>query len=306
MLSLRLLARSRGITTGNALTRAFATAAASRPVDSLPSNLILEPSRIDPTKFAIYTPVDTTKPEAFVRPVVSLFGDTPAVEQVTLDPRVFGLPLRTDIIHDVVRWQRAKKRAGTAKAKDRSEVRGGGRKPRPQKGQGRARIGSIRAPNQRGGGVVHGPRPRSFAFSLNKKIRALGLKVALSAKLREGKLMIVDKLEAEEPKVKPFVQLLDKYKWRSVLMVDEYRDYNVKMSVRNLHRILLLPHLGANVYDIVHREKLILTVSAVELLQKRLLGANLGKPVKDEFFYELKASEAAAKKQEEEGESPQA
>lgn len=191
---------------------------------------------------------------------------------IDLDDGVFGAPPRIDILHRVVVWQRAKIRAGNAKTKDRGEVRGGGRKPHPQKGQGRARLGSIRAPHCRGGGVVHGPRgPISYNYTLPKKVRQMGLRTALSVKYAQGDLTIVDSFDMDSLKTKTFVGLMKLHKWDSVLLVDG-GDVNINLcrASRNLQKVDVLPSRGLNVYSILLRENLVLSLGALRLLEERL------------------------------------
>lgn len=189
-----------------------------------------------------------------------------------LNEDVFGASPRLDILHRVVVWQRAKSRAGTAKTKDRGEVRGGGRKPRPQKGFGKARQGSIRAPHYRGGGVVHGPRgPVSYDYTLPKKVRSMGLRTALSVKYAQGDLSIVDSLEMDVPKTKEFSSLMNLHGWNSVLLVDG-GDVNINLcrATSNLQRVDVLPSRGLNVYSILLRDNLVLSLGAVRMLEERL------------------------------------
>lgn len=189
-----------------------------------------------------------------------------------LNENVFGASPRIDILHRVVVWQRAKMRAGTAKTKDRGEVRGGGRKPRKQKGSGRARQGSIRAPHYRGGGVVHGPRgPVSYDYTLPKKVRSMGLRTALSVKYAQGDLCIVDSLEMSRPKTNVFLSLMELHGWSSVLLVDGDVNTNLCLATRNLQKVDVLPSKGLNVYNILLREDLVLTLGAVRMLEERLL-----------------------------------
>ena len=191
---------------------------------------------------------------------------------VDLNENVFGVPPRIDILHRVVVWQRAKIRAGTAKTKDRSEVRGGGRKPHIQKGSGRARQGSIRAPHFRGGGVVHGPRgPISYDYTLPKKVRRSGLRVALSVKYLQDDLIIVDSLEVESLKTRNFLSLMQLHGWNSVLLVDS-GDVNINLcrATANLQKVDVLPSRGLNVYSILLRDKLVLSLGAVRMLEERL------------------------------------
>ncbi|KAK9908815.1 hypothetical protein WJX75_003252 [Coccomyxa subellipsoidea] len=161
------------------------------------------------------------------------------VGEYTLPGDVFNVPIRKDILHRVVRWQQAKRQQGTHKTKTRSEVRGGGRKPHSQKGSGRARFGSIRAAQRRGGGIIFGPVVRSHEHGLQKKVRKLGLKCALSAKASEGRLMILDSLTIDPPKTKyldeQLTALLPDVPRRSILMIDCAKDGADGGYVKFLH-----------------------------------------------------------------------
>ena len=193
------------------------------------------------------------------------------VGTVELPENIFGVHVRTDILARVIQWQLDKRRSGNHKTKDVSEVSGRGAKPHRQKGTGRARLGYIRAPQMRHGGVVFGPVVRSHAYSLNKKIRSLGLKIALSQKVAEGKLMVVDNLALTDAKTKTMKEVFNKNAWKSVLFIDgDAIDNNFKLSVQNIVGSDVLPTIGANVYDIVRHETLVLTKDAVEKLEGRL------------------------------------
>lgn len=190
---------------------------------------------------------------------------------IDLDEAVFGLPERADILHRVVVWQLAKRRAGTHKALERNEVSGTSKKWGKQKGGGSARHGNRKAPLFRGGGKAHGPRPRSYEFSLPKKIRSLGLKTALSAKQAGGNLIVLEDLAFAEAKAKAMSAKMTKLGLTSALFVDGASvDENFKRAVSNLPHLDVLPVQGANVYDILRRDKLVLTKAAVEGLQERL------------------------------------
>ena len=190
---------------------------------------------------------------------------------VELADAIFGLPSRPDILHQVVRWQLAKRQAGTHKTKDIAEVSGTGKKPFKQKGTGHARQGSMRSPQFRGGAIIFGPVVRSHAFSLNKKIRALGLKTAMSDKQREGKLFIVDGAKLTDGKTSGLAKKFKAMGWESVLIIDgEAVDEGFARAARNMKGIDVLPSIGANVYDILRRDVLVLTKAAVEQLEKRL------------------------------------
>ena len=190
---------------------------------------------------------------------------------VKLSNFVFGQSPRLDIMQRVVVWQRAKIRAGTAKTKAWWEVRGGGRKPHPQKGTGRARQGSIRAPHMRGGGVVHGPRPRSYYYTLPRQVRAQGVRCALSVKYAQGDLIVVDSLSLQLHKTQRLVKILKKHKLESVLLVDGGPlDKNLALASSNLQEVDVLPSVGLNTYSILLRKKLVLSLGAVRMLEERL------------------------------------
>jgi large subunit ribosomal protein L4 len=202
-------------------------------------------------------------------PVRSL--DNEEVGGIELADDIFGLPVRRDILARVVNWQLAKRRAGTHKTKGISEIQGTTKKPYRQKGTGRARQGSLRSPQFRGGATIFGPVIRSHAFSLQKKVRKLGLKTALSAKQGEGKLVIIDTVRCTEAKTKTLRALFDKLGWESVLIIDgPFVDEGFARAARNLPKIDVLPQQGANVYDILRRDLLVLTRAAVEHLEARL------------------------------------
>ncbi|CAI5739339.1 unnamed protein product [Hyaloperonospora brassicae] len=190
---------------------------------------------------------------------------------ITMDGEVFGAPDRVDILHRVVRWQLACRRAGTNKTKTRSEVSGSTRKPWKQKGSGRARVGDIRAPQWRGGYRVHGPVLRDFSYSLPKKVRAMGLRVALSTKLREGKLAVVDSLDANVSKTKEMKQLLGRRGWDHALFVGgEQVDSSFLLATRNIPHVDTIPQHKINVYSILQKDLLIITKGAVKYLEERL------------------------------------
>ncbi|MBM3506446.1 MAG: 50S ribosomal protein L4 [Alphaproteobacteria bacterium] len=190
---------------------------------------------------------------------------------VELSDTIYGLPSRPDILHQVVRWQLAKRQAGTHKTKDIAEVSGTGKKPYKQKGTGHARQGSLRSPQFRGGAIIFGPQVRSHAFALNKKIRTLGLKTALSDKQREGKLFVVDEAKLAGGKTNALAKKMKAMGWESALIIDgETVDEGLARAVTNLKSVDVLPSVGANVYDILRRDVLVLTKAAVEQLEKRL------------------------------------
>lgn len=197
--------------------------------------------------------------------------DNTAAGEIDLADAVFGLPSRADILARVVRWQLAKRQQGTHDTKEIGEIRGGGRKPRPQKGGGTSRHGSTRSPQWRKGAVIFGPTPRSHAHDLPKKVRALGLKTALSSKLAEGKLLVLDSAVIGASKTKEVVARFAALGLGSALIIDgEAVDKNFANAARNLPGIDVLPQQGANVYDILRRDVLVLTRAAVEKLEARL------------------------------------
>ncbi len=191
--------------------------------------------------------------------------------EIELDEGVFGLPTRKDILARVVNWQLAKRRAGTRKTKSRGEVKGSTRKIFRQKGTGNARMGNARTPIRRGGGVAFGPLVRDHAISLNKKVRKLGLKTALSAKAAEGKLLVLDSASVESAKTAALAKSLGVLGWRSVLLIDGAEvNENFARAARNIPLVDVLPQQGANVYDILRRDTLVLTKDAVAALEARL------------------------------------
>jgi large subunit ribosomal protein L4 len=189
---------------------------------------------------------------------------------VELPDDVFGLEPRPDILHRMVRYQLAKRRSGTAHVKDRSEINATTAKMYRQKGTGRARHGSKKAPIFRGGGKAFGPKPRSFAFDLPKKVRALALKHALSAKAKSDALVVIDKCELKDAKTKELKSRFSKLGLTSALIIDgaEVQDAFAK-AARNVPRIDVLPVQGINVYDILNHDTLVLTKAAVEALEAR-------------------------------------
>jgi large subunit ribosomal protein L4 len=197
--------------------------------------------------------------------------DNEEVGDIELADDIFGLPVRNDILARVVNWQLAKRRAGTHKTKGISEISGTTKKPYRQKGTGRARQGSLRSPQFRGGATIFGPVVRSHEFSLQKKVRKLGLKTALSAKQGEGKLVVIDAARVSEGKTKALRARLDALGWESVLIIDGPTvDEDFMRAARNLPKVDVLPQQGANVYDILRRDTLVLTRDAVQHLEARL------------------------------------
>ncbi len=207
--------------------------------------------------------------EAMKADVLTL--DAKKAGSIELDDAIFGLEPRADILHRVVVWQLAKRRAGTHAVKFRSDVRATNRKMYRQKGTGRARHGSRRVNIFRGGGRAFGPIPRDHAIKLPKKLRALGLKHALSDKAREGRLIVVDAAKLEQGKTRELKDKLAKLGITSALIVDgEAVDETIKRAAANLPKVKALPTIGANVYDILRHDTLVLTKAAVAKLKERL------------------------------------
>jgi large subunit ribosomal protein L4 len=192
------------------------------------------------------------------------------LKTIGLDQSVFGHEYREDIIHAVIRWQLAKKRSGCHKAKSIGEISGGGRKPYKQKGTGRARQGSIRSPQFRGGAVIFGPIVRSHEHKLNKKIKSLGLKVSLSRKFRDQNLVIFDQYKLEDYKTKHALALFKDYE--SVLVIgDSKLDEKFFQSIKNIPKVKVLDYKGTNVYDVVANQKVFISEMCLNHIQGRLV-----------------------------------
>ncbi|MAH84850.1 MAG: 50S ribosomal protein L4 [Rhodospirillaceae bacterium TMED8] len=190
---------------------------------------------------------------------------------IDLDENIFGIEVRRDLLARTVNWQLDKRRSGNHKVKERAEVNGTKSKPFNQKGTGRARQGTLRAPQMRTGGVVFGPHVRSHETKLPKQIRRLALKSALSAKKLEGKLVVLEKAKIDSPKTKELVKSVSEFDWGRALIIDGNKvDSKFAMAARNIKELDVLPCVGANVYDILRRDTLVLTVEAVTTLTDRL------------------------------------
>ncbi|MGE6379822.1 50S ribosomal protein L4 [Peribacillus muralis] len=205
-------------------------------------------------------------------PKVTLFNQTGSqVGDIELNEAIFGIEPNNHVLFEAIIMQRASLRQGTHKVKNRSEVAGGGRKPWKQKGTGRARQGSIRSPQWRGGGVVFGPTPRSYAYKLPKKVRRLAIKSALSAKALEENILVLESLSFEAPKTKEFVAVLKNLSVDTkTLIVTDGLDEKVALSARNIPGVTVVEAVGLNVLDVVSHNKLILTKSAVEKVEEVL------------------------------------
>ena len=192
------------------------------------------------------------------------------VMQPVLKEEIFGVKSRPHLLHQTVVMQLANRRAGTAATKSKGFVSGGGKKPWRQKGTGRARAGSIRSPIWVGGGTVFGPQPRDYSYRLPRKARREALLSALSLKNRDGKILVLDKLELEEAKTKLMVKALAELKVESALIVIAQADDKIERAARNLPKIKVIRVAGLNVYDLVRYDHLIFTEGALKLLEERL------------------------------------
>ncbi|MCL6633450.1 MAG: 50S ribosomal protein L4 [Alicyclobacillus herbarius] len=190
------------------------------------------------------------------------------VGEIELSDKIFAAPVRPDLMHQVVLMYLNNARRGTHSTKGRSEVRGGGRKPWRQKGTGRARQGSIRAPQWKGGGVVFGPKPREYKMKVPKKVRRAALYSALTSKVDEGKLIVLDNLELPEIKTKHVVALLRQLNLQKPLIVDAEVNEKALLSARNLPDVKYVSAGGVNVYDVLRHGHLVLTRDAVEKVQE--------------------------------------
>ena len=191
------------------------------------------------------------------------------VSQVVLEEKVFGCEVKPHLLYEVVKMQLANRRAGTASTKNRSQVRGGGKKPWRQKGTGRARAGSIRSPIWKGGGTTFGPLPRDYSYRLNKKVKKLALRSALSVKLKEDKLLILDNFNLPEIKTKGFVTTLSRLNIKDAFIIDD-NNLHLEKSARNVPFVKVLRPEGLNVYDILRYDKLIITQSCLEKITRTL------------------------------------
>ena len=197
--------------------------------------------------------------------------DAKKAGSIDLDEAIFGLEPRTDILHRVVRWQRARAQAGTHKVKTRSETSYSTKKIYRQKGTGGARHGDRNAPIFRKGGVYKGPTPRSHAHDLTKKFRKLGLRHALSAKAGAGELVVIDVADMKDAKTSALAKAVKELGWKRALVIDGAEvDENFAKAARNIEGLDVLPSMGANVYDILKRDTLVLTKAGVQALEARL------------------------------------
>lgn len=195
------------------------------------------------------------------------------VSEIDLADAVFAADIKEHLFWEVVRNQLANRRAGTAKAKTRAEVSGGGKKPFRQKGTGRARQGTTRAPHMVGGAVVHGPQPRDYSYKVPKKVRRQALCSALSLRARDKQIVIVENFDLSAVKTKSLKAILDRFDLQKALIVDATDNQNLRLSCRNLPHFQVLPPIGLNVFDLLRFDHLVLTRKAAEAVVARLTGA---------------------------------
>ena len=200
--------------------------------------------------------------------VVTIKGEK--VSQIELSDEIFKVDIKSCVLHEAVVSQLAAKRAGNASVKRRSDIVGSNRKLYRQKGTGRARKGNIKSPILRGGGVVFGPSPRSFAVKVNKKVKRLALKMALSSKLKQEELTIIDRFELERIKTKNFVDILNELNIKSVLIVTDTKNENLEKSSRNVPGTKVLRAEGLNVYDVLKYNQLLLLEPSIKGIEGRL------------------------------------
>ncbi len=204
-------------------------------------------------------------------PIVDVFNlNREVTGRLELSEAIFGVPVKSHVLHEVVVYQLAKRRAGTAKTKGRSEVRGGGKKPWRQKGTGRARAGTSRSPIWRGGGIVHGPRPRNYEMRVPKKVRRLALKMALSQKVLDEGFKVIDQFKLERIKTRDFVELLDRFELGKTLVVLPEPDEIMEKSARNIPNVKVLRSEGLNVYDLLDYHSVILSRECVSRIEEAL------------------------------------
>lgn len=193
------------------------------------------------------------------------------VSEIELSDAVFGVEINETAIYEVVKMQMASKRCGTASTKVRREVRGGGKKPWRQKGTGRARAGTIRSPLWRGGGVVFGPHPRDYSYTVPKKVKKLALVSALSMKVKEEKVLILRDFPMDEIKTKKFKEVVDRFGWKKVLLVVDRANPVLEKSSRNLRGVKMMRSEGINVYDLLNHDHVVILEPSVRMIEEALL-----------------------------------
>jgi len=192
------------------------------------------------------------------------------VGEITVDETVFGVSPKEGLLHEVITWQLAKKRAGNASTKRRSEVSGGGKKPWRQKGTGHARSGSKTSPLWHRGGSVFGPKPRSYQYTLPKKVRKLALRMALTSKIQADRCFVIRDFGLKDIKTKDMAALLQRFEVDKAVIVTDASDPVLELSSRNIPHVKVLPHQGLNVYDLLKYEYLLIKEPAVSIVQERL------------------------------------
>ncbi len=205
-------------------------------------------------------------------PVVDVLNSkAEKVSQTDLADTIFNVPVKPNVLHEVVTMQLASRRSGSASVKHRSDVKGSGRKLFRQKGTGRARRGDIKAPLLRGGGSVFGPDPRSYAYKVPKKVRRMALKMALSIKLSEDSLVVLDELDFDKIKTKEFIKVMNALNMNNALFITDKKNENLEVSARNVPDVKVLRIEGLNVYDILKYKSLVLLESSIKSIGGRLL-----------------------------------
>lgn len=193
------------------------------------------------------------------------------VSEIDLNETIYNVPIKKSVLHEVVKMQLAGKRAGTASAKARSEITGSGKKLFRQKGTGRARRGNIKSPLLRGGGVTFGPIPKSYAYKVPKKVKKQALKMALSSKLQEHGILVLDEFKLDQIKTKAFVEVKEALKMKNALIITDQKNENLELSSRNVPEIKVMRSEGLNVYDILKYKTLVLLEASVKAIEGRLL-----------------------------------
>ena len=200
--------------------------------------------------------------------VKNMAGDK--VSQIDLSDSIFNIEVKPEVLHEVVKMQLACRRAGTASVKRRSDVKGSTRKLYRQKGTGRARRGDIKSPVMRGGGVVFGPKPKSYAYSVPKKVRRLALKMALSSKLQDKELIVLNSMDLDSPKTKKFVDVMNALKLKNALIVTPGDNENLELSSRNVASVKVMKTEGLNVYDVLKYQSLVILEPSISGIEGRL------------------------------------
>jgi large subunit ribosomal protein L4 len=204
-------------------------------------------------------------------PTVTVYNLTgEKVEELFLKDEIFNREVNPHILHQMVMSVQAKQRAGTSSTKDRAEVRGGGKKPFRQKGTGRARQGTRTSPLMRGGGIIFGPSPRTYELKVNKKVRKLAMKMALSSRLQGDQLMVLDNFHLDEIKTKNLSQVMDRLQLKKTLIVTDQENSNLEKSARNMNGVKVLRADGLNVYDVLRYDRLVLLKPSIPIIEEAL------------------------------------